>query len=151
MCQKEVILLSDFAYTDRFGWAFPPSVSRSEAFAAPTSDKYHLHVLANDTDYTHRQGKQLPAFLIQQLGPGYNGTFPVRYINSMWLCEQPSSTCSKPPSSGGYSDCLLQEYTNLLQVPSVGSIAENVEPEPGAGGGLSVRVLVAATCVGELW
>lgn len=86
---------------------------------------------------------KLPNDLIQQLGPGYNGTFSVHYINSTWLCQQPSAECARQANSTAQKACLLQAYTRI-NPDVVGAAA-------GSGGSCGVQVVLPAVLgsVGE--
>jgi len=103
-CQQQVLLLSDFAYSDRFSWTLPTNTTRAAALAATAA-----HSQSNTTT---QQG-YLPPALLQRLGPGYNGSLPVHYINSTWMCEQPSAACTGQPTNGTGSPCLLAAYAEL--------------------------------------
>lgn len=87
--------------------------------------------------------KSLPSELVQQLGPGYtSGSLPVHYINSAWLCEQPSAACTAVPNTSGQSVCLLQGYTRIN--PDVVGAAG----DPNAGGyNYGVQVVLPAVLV----
>lgn len=130
-----MLLLSNFAYNDRFGWTLPPNLTRSAALAAMQQQQDAAAAASNSTPYTN--ATQLPVDLVQQLGPGYNGTLPVLYVNSVWLCSQPSAQCSAQTSPVAQRACLLQAYTALN--PDVA--------DPSASGGRSYGVAVVLPAV----
>lgn len=120
-CDQQVLLLVDYAYNDRFAW------SRSSATSNQTDS-------VNATDKGQQQ-QQLPEALVQHLGAGYAGTFPVRYINSTFVCQQPSAVCASAPVNGTQSACLLAEYAQLDPDAAAGVAAAG---DPGRNYGLSV-------------
>lgn len=140
LCRQQVLLLHDFAYEDRFAWSLPPKLTR------PAAKAVHFAATANTTN-TSADGdsKVLPAALVKQLGPGYNATLPVHYINSTWLCEHPSAGCVQQPNSNTQKACLLLAYTRIN--PDVLATAA----AGGSGGSYGVRVVLPAVLasVGE--
>jgi hypothetical protein len=105
LCKRPVLLLHDYAYSDRFGWGLPSEVTRSAALAANPA----AAINSSSSNATH----QLPSQLQQRLGPGYNSSVPVHYINSVFMCQQPSASCAHQPSEGIKSPCLLAEYAKI--------------------------------------
>jgi hypothetical protein len=135
-----VLLLPDFAYLDRFAWTLPPNLPRSEAI-----DGIKQELAAADQNPgngSSQNPNRLPKDLIKQLGPGYNGTLPVRYINSAWLCQQPSAACAKEANLSAQKACLLQAYT-LINPDVVGEAA------PSGNYGVQVILPAVLGSVGE--
>lgn len=118
--------MNNLAYDDRFGWSLPPNITRSAALADMQRQE-----AAPSTDPA-----KLPAGLIQQLGPGYNGTVPVLYVNSVWLCSQPSMECVVDPTTEAQRACLLTAYTRVN--PDV------VSGQSGGGASYGVSVVLPA-------
>jgi hypothetical protein len=110
LCQQQALLLQDFAYNDRFAWTLPSNLSRSDAIEAIQEE---LAAQQNPANGSAQNPNRLPSDLIKQLGPGYNGTLPVRYINSAWLCQQPSAACAREANLTAQKACLLQGYTRI--------------------------------------
>lgn len=139
LCRQQVLLLHDFAYEDRFAWSLPPKLTRPAAKAVQAA-------ATNTTNTpTDEDPKALPEALVKQLGPGYNATLPVHYVNSTWLCERPSSECAQQPNSTAQKACLLQAYTRIN--PDVLAAAA----AGGSGGSYGVHVVLPAVLgsVGE--
>lgn len=133
---QKALLLSNFAYDDRFGWTLPPNLTRSEALEAMRQQQEADAAAASSSSTASNASKKLPSALVQQLGPGYNGTLPVLYVNSAWLCSEPSAQCTAQQTTEGQRACLLQAYTALN--PDV------VDP---SGGGRSYGVSVVLPAV----
>jgi hypothetical protein len=136
-CDEEVLLLVDYAYDDRFAWSPSPNASSPGA--------------ANETDSANspsqaRQQQQLPEALTQRLGPGYSDVLPVRYINSTFICQQPSVVCASTPVNGTQSACLLAEYAKLDPDAAAGVEAAG---DPGRNYGLSVVLPAVLVSVRE--
>lgn len=137
-----MLLLQDFAYEDRFAWSLLPNLTRPEAKAV------HAARASNTTTTTptDENPKALPEALVKQLGPGFNATLPVHYVNSTWLCQRPSSECAAQPNSTAQKACLLLAYTRIN--PDVLAAAAAAG---GSGGNYSVQVVLPAVLasVGE--
>jgi hypothetical protein len=143
LCQQQALLLINYAYSDRFSWTLPSDLSRSDALGAMhQADTAAGQTLAPTAAQDRRK---LPNDLIQQLGPGYTGTFVVHYINSTWLCQQPSAECARQPNSTAQKACLLQAYTRI-NPDAVGAAAAST-------GNYGVQVVLPAVLgsVGECW
>lgn len=132
--------MQDFAYNDRFAWTLTPNLPRSEAIDAIQQE---LAAQQNPANASAQHPNRLPSDLIKQLGPGYNGTLPVRYINSAWLCQQPSAACAREPDLTAQKACLLQGYTRI-NPDVVGSAA------PSRNYGVQVVLPAVLGSVGEL-
>jgi hypothetical protein len=104
-----VLLLVDYAYNDRFAWGQPGSEAAAKPGAAPAAAARS----ADSANTTAQQ--QLPPALVNRLGTGYNGSLPVHYINSTFICQQPSLACASRPgtTNGTQSACLLAEYARF--------------------------------------
>jgi len=137
---QQVLLLPDFAYNDRFGWTLPQNLTRPDALQL-------MQPAAQDNQATNstpeQQQQQLPKDLVQQLGPGYNGTLPVHYINSVWVCQQPSAACASQPNSTAQRVCLLQAYTQVN--PDRAAAAA----DPGGNYGVQVVLPAVLASVGK--
>lgn len=125
-----MLLLKNVSYDDRFGWTLPPGTKRSTAIQAMQQQAASAQASNDPT--------RLPADLIQQLGPGYNGTLPVLYINSVWLCPQPNMECTAQPAFAAQRACLLQAYTK---------VNPDVVGQQSGGGGASYGVSVVLPAV----
>jgi hypothetical protein len=138
-----VLLLVDYAYNDRFGWTQPGSAAATDPGAAPAP-------AARSTDSsntTAQQQQQLPAALVDRLGTGYNGSLPVRYLNSTFICQQRSDACASTAgaTNGTQSACLLAEYARFDPDAAAGAVAA------AGGGNYGVSVILPAVLgsVGE--
>lgn len=145
-CDDQVVLLVDCAYNDRFAWTQPGAGTSPAAAHAPTAGN------ADSVNATgqQQQQQQLPPALIERLGTGYNGSLPVRYINSTVVCQQPSAACASAPGGGGNGTnnaCLLAEYAALDPDAAAGAAAGG--GDPGRNYGLSVILPAVLGSVGE--
>jgi hypothetical protein len=124
LCQQQVLLLRDFAYSDPYAWGLPPNTSTSAAaqLAAAAGPGGASSAASNQSNASSAPS---PA---TQLSPGYNASVPVHYINSSWLCEQPSAACSGGRDPTQQHACLLAAYAS--RDPD----AAYVEPSAGGGG-----------------
>lgn len=139
LCMQQVLLLPDFAYNDSFGWTLPQNLTRPDALQLMQSAAQDNQA----TNSTPEQQQKLPNDLVQQLGPGYNGTLPVRYINSVWVCQQPSAACASQPNSTAQRACLLQAYTQVN--PDRAAAAA----DPGGNYGVQVVLPAVLASVGK--
>lgn len=104
LCKEQVLLLHNFSYTDLFGWGLPAD-NNAQTPPAPVGPA------GNSTP-----AQQLPPALVQRLGLGYMYTsgLKVHFINSTWLCGQPSAACASQPTNGTHSPCLLDAYAAFM-------------------------------------
>lgn len=144
LCQQQALLLLDFAYEDRFGWTLPVNITRPESLSL-MDQQIAAGQAANATTAAAEDPRKLPADLIRQLGPGYNGTLPVHYINSTWLCQQPSAECTRQANSTAQKACLLQGYTKVN--PDV--VAAAAAGDPGRNYGVQVVLPAVLGSVGK--
>lgn len=140
-CDQQVLLLVDFAYNDRFAWDNPAGSGTGDAAAAAAPD---------DTNATaQQQREQLPPAVTSRLGSGYSSSLPVHYINSTFVCQQPSAACADAPSNGTRSACLLAAYARLDPDAAAGAGEGAAVGAPGRKYGVSVVLPAVLASVGE--
>lgn len=138
-CDQQLLLLVNFAYSDRFAWR-DPAGSGTGAPAAAAPDR---------TNATAQQQQQLPPAVTSRLGSGYTSSLPVRYINSTFVCQQPSAACADAPSNGTRSACLLAAYVRLDPDAAAGAGGGAAGGAPGRNYGVSVVLPAVLASVGE--
>jgi hypothetical protein len=136
-----VLLLRDLAYDDAFGWSLPTNITRPALLSA-------LQQQASGGQDPQAQALQVQdRALTMQLGPGYNGTVPVRYVDSLWVCGAPAAACAGLQDSAAVRTCLHAHYAAIN--PDVLAAAAAAGAQGSGSHGVRVVLPAVLGAVGE--